>query len=295
MSMRSILVPWWGGSTSTSQLDAALAIARCVEAHLDVVFVRPGSDDLATTLGSTVSPSATLLQHMELGIHEAGRAARASFEAWREGNGVPGHIMNEQIRVPFAKWSERTGLPEQFILRKGRLVDMTVLSFPKIADALDRPHDAALFESGHPVLLAPDHVGHAPLSHVVVAWNASLHSTRAVTGAMSLLRAAERVTVLTTTDLGRQFSNQGAGGNGVGGDTDLVDALSWHGVEAGHRKLDPNTSSVGTALLQEADYLKATLLVMGAVTRSRVSAAFLGGATEHVFRNPPGIPVLMAH
>ena len=290
MSMRSILVPWWGGSTSTSQLDAALAIARHVKAHLDVVFVRPTTDDLATTLGSAVSPPASLLQHMEPGIHEAGRAARASFEAWRERNGVPGQIMNEQIRVPFAQWSERTGLPEQFILRKGRLVDMTVLGFPKIADALDRPHDAALFESGHPVLLVPDHVGQAPLSHVVVAWNGSLHSTRAVTGAMSLLRAAERVTVLTTTDLGRQLGNQGADG-----DTDLVDALSWHGVEAGHHQLDHNTSSVGSSLLKEADDLKATLLVMGAVTRSRVSAAFLGGMTEHVFRNPPGIPVLMAH
>ncbi len=290
MSMRSILVPWWGGSTSTAQLDAALAVARHVEAHLDVVFIRPTLDDLAATLGGAVGPSATLLQHMAPGIEEAGRAARASFEAWREANGVPGHMVNDQIRVPFAAWSERTGLPEQLILHRGRLVDMTVLRFPKIGEALDRPHDAALFESGHPVLLVSDHVGHAPLSHVVVAWNGSLHSTRAVNGAMPLLRAAERVTVLTTTDLGRQLGNQG-----VGGDTDLVDALSWHGVEAAHRQLDSGTSPAGVALLKEADELQATLLVMGAVTRSRVSAAFLGGMTQHVFRNPPGIPVLMAH
>lgn len=283
MSMRSILVPWWGESTSTSQLDAALAIARRVEAHLDVVFVRPRSNDLETTLEPATQAT-----------------GRASFEAWRERNGVPGHIVNQQIRVPFAKWSERTGSPEQFILRKGRLVDMIVLRFPALGDALDRPHDAALFESGHPVLLVPEHVEESLLSHVVVAWNGSLHSTRSVTGAMPLPRAAERVTVLTTADLGRQLGNQGSGGDGAGGngpsgDTDLVDALSWHGVEAGHCQLDPNTSPVGKALLQEAGDLKATLLVMGAATRSRVSAAFLGGTTEHVFRNPPGIPVLMAH
>lgn len=202
----------------------------------------------------------------------------------------PTNIISGRLRVPFAAWSERTGLPEQLILRRGRMVDMTVLCFPKFADALDRPHNAALFETGHPVLFVPDHVGRTPLSHVVVAWNGSLHSTRAVIGAMALLRAAERVTVLTTTDLTGHRGNQDASG-----DMNLADALAWHGVETGHRQLESATLSPGGALLQAADDLNATLLVMGAATRSRVSAASLGRATEHVFRNPPTIPVLMAH
>ena len=227
---------------------------------------------------------------MEPVFLEAGTAGRASFEAWRDRNGIPGHILDEQIRVPFAEWSERTGFPEQLILRKGRLASMTVLRFPTIANALDRPQGAAIFESGHSVLLVSDQVGPEPLSHIVVAWNGILHSTKAIFGAMLLLLAADRVTVLTTTDLGKRPGNQG-----LVGDTDLVDALSWHGVMARHRQLDPGPSSVDSALLQEADDLEATLLVMGAATSSRVSIACPGGMTEHVFRNPPAIPVLMAH
>ncbi|MDP9096846.1 MAG: hypothetical protein M3N26_09915, partial [Pseudomonadota bacterium] len=123
--MRSILVPWWGGSTSTGQLDAALHIARRVEAHLDVVFIRPTLDDLTATLGSAVNPPATLLHDMEPALHEAGKAAQESFAAWCQANGVPGHIVNGQLRVPFAAWSERTGLHEQLILRRGPMVDMT--------------------------------------------------------------------------------------------------------------------------------------------------------------------------
>ena len=261
-----------------------------MEAHLDAVFSRPTSDELATTLLSAFSPPGTLPLPLEPGILEAGTVERTSFEAWREGNGIPGHIVNEQIRVPFAEWSERTGLPEQLVLCKGRLVDITVLRFPTIADAVDRPHDAAIFESGHPVLLVSDKVGPAPLSHVVVAWNGSLHSTQAVFGAMSHLRAADCVTALTTTDLGMR-----PGEHGVVGDTDLVDALSWHGIMARHRQIDLGPLLVGPALLQEADDLGATLLVMGAATSSRVSIACPGGMTEHVFRNPPAIPVLMAH
>ena len=290
MSMRSILVPWWGGSTSTAQLDAALHVARRVEAHLDVVFIRPTLDDLEVTLRSAVSAPTTLLRELEPVLHEAGTAAQASFTDWREANGISDHMVNGQIRVPFAAWSERNGLPEQLILRRGRLVDMTVLRFPTLADALGRPHDAALFETGHPVLFVPDHVGRAPLSHVVVAWNGSLHSTRAVIGAMALLRTAERVTILTTTDPSGQRGNPDASG-----DMNLANALSWHGVETSHRQLDYATTSLGGALLQSARDINATLLVMGAATRSRVSSALLGRTTDYVLRNPPNIPVLMAH
>ena len=290
MSMRSILVPWWGDFTSTAQLDAAFHVARCVEAHVEVMFIRPTLENLVTTPSSAVSPPATALHEVEPCLLEAGKVAQASFAVWRKANGVSDHIINGQLRVPFAAWSERIGLPEQLILRRGRMVDMTVLRFPKLADALDRPHDAALFETGHPVLFVPDHVGRAPLSHVVVAWNGSLHSTRAVIGAMALLRAAERVTVLTTTDQSEQRGNQDASG-----DMNLADALAWHGVETGHRQIESAALSPGGALLQAADELEATLLVMGAVTHNRVSAAALGRATEYVFRNPPLIPVLMAH
>jgi nucleotide-binding universal stress UspA family protein len=290
MSMRSILVPWWGGSTSTAQLDAAFHVARCVEAHVEVVFIRPTLDDLTTTMSSAVSPPATLLRDMEPGLHEAGKVAQASFAVWREANDVSDHIINGQLRVPFAAWSERNGLPEQLILRRGRMVDMTVLRFPKLADALDRPHNAALFETGHPVLFVPDHVGRTPLFHVVVAWNGSLHSTRAVIGAMALLRAAERVTVLTTTDLSEQRGNQDANG-----DMNLADALAWHGVETGHRQLESATLSPGGALLQAADELKATLLVMGATTRSRMPAGSLGRATEYVLPSQPRKPVRSTH
>lgn len=288
MSMRSILVPWWGGSTSTVQLDAALHVARRVEAHLDVMFIQPSMNDLATTLGNAVSPPTILLRDLEPAFHDARIAAQSEFQAWRTTNGVPSHIVNSQIRVPFASWSEPTGLPEQLILRRGRLVDMIVLPFPHFVETLDRPHGAALFETGHPVLFVPAHVGAQPLSHVVVAWNGSLHSTRAVIGAMALLRAAERVTLLTTTDRTGQRGNQDASG-----DMDLAASLSWHGVTCDHHQIEWTTLSPGEGLLQAVSELRATLLVMGAATRSRVSTA-LSRTSDYVFRNPPGIPVLMA-
>jgi len=39
--MRTIFVPWWPGNMSETPLEAALAVARRVEAHPDMVFVQP--------------------------------------------------------------------------------------------------------------------------------------------------------------------------------------------------------------------------------------------------------------
>lgn len=290
MAMRSILVPWWGGSTAISQLDAAIGLARHVEAHLEVVFMKPQLSDLASMISSAANVPPALLQQMEQDIQEDSRSARAAFEAWREREDVPGQMIDMQIRVPFARWSERDGLPEQLILRKGRVTDLTVLRFTPVSGRLDPSIDAAIFETGRPVLLVPDHVNRALLAHVVVAWNGSLHSTRAVIGAMALLRAAERVTVLTTTDL-----DVDVGGRVGGTDQDLVDALSWHGVEARNQLFEPGTSAMGQAMLGKVEDLNATLLVMGAFTHSRVATASLGGVTKYLLMYPPGIPVLLAH
>ena len=65
MAMRSILIPWWDGSTALPPLDTALAIARHVEAHLEVVFITPRPADLVSTLGSIADPSPALLQRIE--------------------------------------------------------------------------------------------------------------------------------------------------------------------------------------------------------------------------------------
>jgi nucleotide-binding universal stress UspA family protein len=291
MSMRTIFVPWWPGNASDAQLEAALAVARRVEAHLDVVFVRPEPAQIIAALRGTALAPAALAEEIDSGSRGAAADAHARFRAWSERHSLPGEIVDGQLRSVFAHWSERVGLPEQVIVRKGRLSDLTVLSVPDAGGTLDRALDAALFETGRPVLAVPQHVPQDLLWHVVIAWNGSLEATRAVVGAMALLHQAERVTVLTTTGpADRAFAS-----DPVAEDWDLSSALRWHGIRAGHSQLVADETSAGAALLQTVSDQRATLLIMGAYTHSRVTAAFLGGVTGHVLQNPPLIPVLMAH
>jgi nucleotide-binding universal stress UspA family protein len=74
----------------------------------------------------------------------------------------------------------------------------------------------------------------------------------------------------------------------------LIDYLAWHGVSAQAVLLPPGRSGVGARILAEAASRAASLLVMGAYTRSRLREWVLGGATRHVIAKAT-IPVLMAH
>ena len=59
------------------------------------------------------------------------------------------------------------------------------------------PLEAALFESGRPVMIAPSAPPQELGRNVLVAWNGSTEQARANAFAVPLLRGAEQVTVLT--------------------------------------------------------------------------------------------------
>ena len=291
MTMRTIFVPWWAGSASDAPLETALAVTRRAEAHLDVVYVQRSEAQVATSLrAAAIGHAVTPEQVAQRGRLATGEA-RDRFASWRERHVLPDKIVGGQTHSVFSRWSERTGLPEQVIVRKGRISDLTVLAFPDLGGGLDRPLDAALFETGRPVLLAPAAGGTEPLRHVMIAWNGSIEATRAVAGALPLLRRAERVTVLMTVGLADQaFTN-----DPVAADLDLADTLSWHGIEARYGHVAADAESTASSLVQAAAERDAILLVMSVYTHSRVTAASLGGVTGRVLCDPLGFPVLMGH
>ena len=60
--------------------------------------------------------------------------------------------------------------------------------------------DTAVLETGHPTLILPPYFHEGVLDHIVVAWNGSRDSARAVAGAMPLLYKARRVSVLSVRE-----------------------------------------------------------------------------------------------
>ena len=75
---------------------------------------------------------------------------------------------------------------------------------------------------------------------------------------------------------------------------DLADYLRWHGIRA-HPVMSPEDDhATGATLVSAASGQRATLIVMGAYTHSRLRQSFLGGVTRHLLAHAP-VPLLMSH
>lgn len=284
MSIKAILVALAGMDREASVLETALQAARAFDAHLEVLHVRPDPNGVFAFMTEPMSESAVelIVDAAEKGAAELAAKARARFEEFCQANGVAeaapagGGV--------FAMWREETGEQGQVTARYGRLADLSVVARPAEDTPAPAMLEAALLETGKPVLIAPAEARTTLGTNVVIAWNGTAEASRAVAAAMPFLEAADRVTVLTAEEDGRFVANA----------ADLTGYLSWHGISASVGTVDTGAAATGEALLGEAGRIGADLLVMGGYGHSRVREIILGGVTNHILANA-GLPVLMAH
>ena len=168
----------------------------------------------------------------------------------------------------------------------GRVYDLTVVGRPGSGghDPRQATFEAALFESGRPVLIAPPRVPDTIGDTVLIAWNRSSETARTVAYAMPLLRRARRVVVLTI-----QVSHV----TGPSGSL-LAAALKRHGIEAESYATEASSANEGSAALAKAREIGADLVVKGGYTQSRLRQMIFGGATSHILARSE-LPVFMAH
>ncbi|MGH6959029.1 MAG: universal stress protein, partial [Dongiaceae bacterium] len=264
-----------GGNGTLATLETTVAVARRFGASVDVLHVSADIDTLVPVIGEGMSGAMVeqLMNAMTQSV--AARAARAR-EAYRKACA--------SSDVPTV-WREVSGRETEIVAVAGRLTDVIVIGRPD-GDGetpLAATLDAALFDTGRPVLVAPNATPAAIGSHLVLAWNGTVQAARGVAASMPFLQRAERVTVVT---VGKAERDASAG--------DLLVYLGRHDVRATHETVEPEHLSIGKTLLKHAGRLQADMLVMGAYGHSRLREMILGGATRDVLAHAT-LPLLMAH
>lgn len=289
MPVRNILIPICPDIAADAQLEAALPLARHLNGHINAVYVHPdtmsalsslpGSDAARISIGKREREAEAVVQ----------ARAKEAFELWRARHQLPSGPLDAELRSTYACWSEQDGLLEISMMRLGRLSDLMVINYPTgWGSASDRIFDVTAFETGRPVVLVPKTVPDDLLRHVLIAWNGSLEATRAVAGALPLLHEAETVSVFTAPWRNDDYAESDT----LGEPHSLAGYLAWHGIRARTLRAGPDSSSVGAGLLRAAGDHGATLVVMGAYTRSRIRRTMLGGVTDHILR-AAAMPVLL--
>jgi nucleotide-binding universal stress UspA family protein len=145
------------------------------------------------------------------------------------------------------------------------------------------PLEAALFDSGRPVLIVPPSAPQTLARNVLVAWNGSTEQAHTNEFAIPLLRLADRVTVLTV---------EGGTTQGPSGE-EAARHLRRNGIKATALMVKSGARTSGEVILDHAKSFGCDLLVKSAYTQSRLRQMIFGGATRHILANAT-LPVLMA-
>jgi nucleotide-binding universal stress UspA family protein len=287
MSLR-ILVRLTGSAHDVSALNGAFAVAKLFDGEIDALFVRPDPRLAIEAVDSEGYATAfqALYDSIEAADLERSKSIRKTFEKWRDHNGLRAASNGDPSGVT-AHWHDAMGSESAILVDKARVSDLTVMARPSntLADRFDPTLEAALMLSGRPVLLVPPKT-HATvhLSTVMVAWNNSAESARAVGAALPLLKAASRVKVFTAAE--GQLEDTAA--------EHLISYLQSRGITAS-KQVDGTTESkpVHDQLLDSAKKAKADLVVMGAYSHNRVRELIFGGVTRHMLSESPVLTFIM--
>lgn len=184
------------------------------------------------------------------------------------------------------RWQEVRGREWYEVAHQGRSHDLVLVAQPKEPRGISETDalEAALFDSGRPVLVVPDNETNTPGRSIALAWSDSRESSRSIWAALPFLEKAERVSLIVVD----------SGEDEAAGLEQINEYLLHKDIDVEIIRQPDNGAPIGDQILSCAEDVNADMLIMGAYGHSRLREMVLGGATRDVLRSAQ-MPVLMAH
>lgn len=282
--MKTILVPVEESTVLPSMLETALLAARRFGGQVDGLHVRPALPGVvAAGAAGLVAATPDLVESFERQDRERTERAQSLFNEFMRAKGVgPTPVADG----PNYGWIEETSPGDDAVGSRGRAYDLIVVGRPVRGQTTPAMStlEAALFESGRPLLIAPPHAPAALGNNICIAWNGSTETARTIAFAMPFLLRARRVTVVTV---------EGAFVPGPSG-AEIARNLARNGIPVEAFDAKDGGRTPGEAMLAEAAANGADMMVKGAYTHSRLRQMIFGGATSQILAAAE-MPVFMAH
>jgi nucleotide-binding universal stress UspA family protein len=257
--------------------DYAISVAAAFEAHLaGVAFLY---DPIVPVSGAGYIP-AEVIETQERENAAASKAALDRFTAACKRAGVAAE--------PLTLSASLGGVGEQFG-HIARRFDLSIVgqAEPERSVVEEVIAEAALFESGRPVIIVP-YIQKDPLKldRVMLCWDGSRAAARAIADAVPLLKKAGQVeVVIVSNERGKRAEIEGA---------DMAQHLARHGLKVEVKRTVLGDIDVADVILSHAADVGADFIVMGGYGHSRLREFVLGGVTRSIFRSMTA-PVLMSH
>jgi nucleotide-binding universal stress UspA family protein len=269
------------GATIDRDYRQAVEVAQSIDAHLALAALAVAPSPPIGEIGAAAALSSVWLES---------RAADEQALAARVGD-LEARLAAGSIRGDVSGAFVESGLIADEVGRRGRCADSLFLGPDLRSDSGigSAVVEAALFETGVPVIVAP--AGAAPnlaCERIVVAWNATYESARALHAALHLLPKLREIGVAMVDPRASETDDGEEPGS------DIAAYLARKGYSVTLERLAGMGRSPEAVLAQYAGDVGASLLVMGAYGHSRLRQRIFGGVTRSMLESPP-LPLLLAH
>lgn len=178
------------------------------------------------------------------------------------------------------EWKVIEGLDLDFIIANARYTDMVIVPavYSHFGDQASH-HLCNYFATnlGIPLLIIPNEKKTYRIpKKIIIAWNESHESARAVHDAIPLLKQAEEIQIVSVSK-NINFEKETI----IRGER-LQKHLSKHNIKSELLTPKKLSKGVGFTIKEYANKFNADLIVMGAYGQSRLKEVFLGGTTKYL-------------
>jgi nucleotide-binding universal stress UspA family protein len=285
--IKTVLVPITGGEGASAAFAAAERIGRLFAAHVDFLHVRTDPVEIAVGISADVAEPVVvgeLAEELEKAAAQREEQAFAQFQEFCRTRSLPVSDTPARSAEISVQWHREVGREAAWVAEYGRSHDLLIVIRQGSGD-VHETLEAALIESGRPILVPASETMPAAFETIAVAWKSTPQTARAMTAAMPFLTTARRVLILSVAEEARDE---------VESAQRLAVGLQWHGVETESRLLHSSPEGTAATLLAACAREHADLLVMGGYGHSRLRELVFGGVTASVLRDS-AVPLLLVH
>lgn len=276
--IKDILFHLSTGADPDFAAEYAVSVAEAFGAHLASVAFAYEPVLPATMMGGGLPVD--FIEAQRASAEEAATRAKAKLDEMGRLSGIS--VESRLISTSFA------GAADLFS-QMARRFDLSIVgqADPDKVGPQELIIEAALFQSGRPVLVVP-YIQRSgmKLDRILVCWDRSRNAARAIADAMPFLELAKAIDVVVVATE-RLKSNELPG-------AEIAHHLARHGLNIDLKRIVTGGTDVASTILSYAADVSADFIVMGGYGHSRLREFILGGVTRAIL-SAMTAPTLMSH
>ncbi len=277
---KKLFFPIGGGGKLKQRIYGALLVAKKLNTHIEILVsnldaksILPEESTFPQDLIKKMNEVSQEKIKEDINLH-----VKIFTEICKE---LKVEISEQKIKnKTTANLKSRIGYRSKIVAQKSKFCDLVITATPPKGEHTST-FSSAVLKSGKPVLIIPRKLKKFSYNKILIAWNNSLETSRAITLALPFLSKAKQVKIITTKEYMQDniYTAQ-----------NLSDYLNFHDINAQIQTIKPTTLK-GQIMLEFAKDNNFNMIIAG--SNSTLSEKILGGTTKYLLNNTH-IPIFVS-